>query len=198
MLATRPCPSPDPWIDGCKILDTRLDAPLTAVPGFSTMISVNQIPQGKADSERIGREVTVRRLSSRFWITGDVTSTGAVYARMVIFRDRQFAGVSVSPAVLLQSNLITAHQNRFNRDRFEILYDETFLMDAVNHITATDYLHLQTPLQACVLDMDLTLFFSSASALSVRGNNIGVVWVVQASSNNTYFHGDFRLFYTDF
>ena len=128
------------------------------------MISVNQIPQGKADSERIGREVTVRRLSSRFWITGDVTSTGAVYARMVIFRDRQFAGVSVSPAVLLQSNLITAHQNCFNRDRFEILYDETFLMDAVNHITATDYLHLQTPLQACVLDMDLTLFFSSASA----------------------------------
>lgn len=187
----------DPFLDGLKIVDYQYDIPLTVAPGYSMLGSFCQIARGNQDNQRNGRQVRAQRLCVKFWMTADRLDTGTSYSRVVFVRDRQYTGAVTTPAMVLESLRITSFQNRYNRDRFEILYDETFNMDVTSVEPSGHYHHLMVPLTNVVLDLNMTLTYSGAAGNTIRGNDIFGFFLTEASNNSTYFHGNARLFYDD-
>jgi len=187
----------DVFLSGCKVYDFAFSQPLTPAPGFSAVYSLVQIPRGRDDGQRIGREILVRRILLRYYTTAHQTDPTGPYVRTVVFHDKQFAGVNVPPATVLQSNTITAFQNKYYRDRFNILHDDTYTMSLTNWSGGLDYQHLNQPLMEVVLDLDLIISYTSANGADIRGNNIAMVMPVVSAVNLTQFTCQARVFYED-
>jgi len=190
---------PDPWVPGCKILDVLANHPLAPNPAFTAGLSLNQIPRGKNDGQRTGRQVLIKRMAIKYWMTALDTQLASVYCRLVIFLDRQFTGVGAVPLVVLSQQTLDSFQSPYTRDRFVILYDETHCMDLVNHNGGATGQHLQTPLTNVVLDVDTTLTYKGSAAIDMRGNNLSYFVITEAAGyTNAYLHMTTRLFYVDF
>ena len=190
--------APDPWVPGCKILDVIATGPLAPNPSFTAGLSLNQIARGKNDGQRTGRQVLIRRMAVKYWMTAADTQLASVYCRLVIFIDRQFTGVGAIPLVVLSQQTLESFQSPYTRDRFTIIYDETHTMDLVNHNGGATGQHLQTPLTNVVLDVDLTLTYKGSAGIDMRGNNLSYFIITEAGGyTNAYLHMTARLFYVD-
>lgn len=190
--------TPDPWVPGCKIYDYIGLTPCAPNPGFTSAYSFNQMPRGKSDGQRTGRQVVVRRLAVKYWLTAADTQLVSVYCRLVIFIDRQFTGVGVSPLQVLSQQTLESFQNPFTRDRFTIIYDETHTMDITSIRDAISCHHLQTPLTTAVCDVGLTLTYKGSAGTDARGNNLSYFVITEAGGyTNAYLHLTARLFYED-
>lgn len=189
---------PDPWVPGCKIYDYLHSSPLNPNPGYSSALSLNQMARGKADGQRIGRQVLVRRLAVKYWMTAADTQLTSVYCRLVIFIDRQFTGTGATPTQVLSQQTLQSWQNPYTRDRFSIIYDETHTMDQSSHAGGATSTHIQTPLTTAVIDVDLLLTYKGSLGTDMRGNNLSFVVITEAGGyTNAYLHLTGRLFYED-
>ena len=187
----------DNYLDGCKVFDASGTQPLTPLPGWSGTYSLLQIIRGRDDSQRIGREIFVRRMVFRYYIRADDTDIRAALVRVLIFHDKQYRGVVVTPSNLLQALDITAFQNKYNRDRFKFLYDETHTLSVVGQAAPLDNQHLTTPLVEVVLDLDMLITYGTGGAVDIRGNNVAMVIPTVSTVSLTTLFWTCRVFYED-
>jgi len=187
----------DHYLDGCKVWDYNGNQPLTPAPGYSAIYSFNQISRGREDGQRIGREILIKRMVFRYYIRADDTDVRAPLVRVLIFHDKQFRGAIVPPATILQTNDVTSFQNKYNRDRFRFLYDETHTLSLVGQAGATDNQHLTTPLVEVVLDPNMIITFTTAGGGDIRGNNIAMVMPTVSTVNLTTIFWSCRVYYED-
>lgn len=185
------------FLDGTKVIDFAFSQPLTAAPGYSAVFSLNQVARGKADNQRIGREILAKRLWVSYYARAHETDTIGPYVRPIIFLDKQFRGSIVTPTMVLQTNDVTSPQNVFNRDRFDILSDETLSMSLVNWSGGLVYQHQNSPVKTIVIELDHIITFTQSGGGSMIGNNIGMIMPVVSNTNLTGFWCQSRLFYVD-
>lgn len=155
-----------------------------------TISSINIVPQGTSESERIGRKIWVRRIEANFSCTlaqqqdTDDIGNGDVL-RIIIFLDQQTNGSSATVLEIMQQNQFDAHFNINNKERFKILWDKTVTMN--RRVSGTDGPNRQsTPLVIRYVNYNRNMygkgisvdFDSSTGAVSeMRTNNIGFLYI---------------------
>lgn len=119
-----------------KVIDSG--AITTAVSTTPVSTAVNLIAAGSDFNQRIGRKVCIKSLYIRGRIytqrAKPYSSSGEASAqtgRLIILWDEQPNGTLIAAGDVLTSNDTIAHLNINSRDRFKVLHDKTYAVDAL-------------------------------------------------------------------
>jgi len=109
-----------------KFFDTIVAGTALAITGVITSPSLNLVPQGITESQRIGRKITIKGITIRFLtqFNNGTAQTGEVL-RIMVVHDKQNNGAAA--AVTITDVLETASEGSFNnlanKSRFTTLMD---------------------------------------------------------------------------
>lgn len=190
-----------------KFLDTvRADATL-ALAGAVIDDSLNHIPQGNTESERIGRKVVIRGLRLKGRIknspTTAQTTTDQRY-RIIVYCDKQANGATAVVTDILETAVIDSFRNLANVQRFQILYDKTknMIMPAVAQTAAGTFTTYSCEYgQQFSMKLNLPIEFDNSATTgvitSIRSNNIGLLAMCSTNDNPPVFAYTVRIRYSD-
>ncbi len=163
--------------------------------------SMNLIPQGTTERQRIGRKCTVRAIDWRYdvGLATSISTDADDVVRIILFVDRQANGATAAVLDILETADYQQHYNLANRGRFRFLMDRTISIapvaaggngtsqdSFVRHIAGRFTMYLNLPIE----------FNSTTGALGeIRSNNIGVLFISK-SSNRSDFRSFMRLRFT--
>lgn len=187
-----------------KFHDVNLDDAVVAGGGVVTP-TVNIIPQGVTESERIGRKCTIKSINWRGTITlpevdAAVTPGNTEYLRVILYLDKQCNGATAATTDLLESADIYSFRNLANSSRFTFLLDklhvlnyQTLASDGAGVVSSAAVARQFTLYKKC----DIPIEFSSTTGAigEIRSNNIGVLLL--CSSGTASFYSKFRLRFSD-
>jgi hypothetical protein len=108
-----------------KFVD-QLSQATILTPSDSSFIApklINGIASGSSASQRIGRKVTVTKVSARGTWRMNAASTGGSPLRVVIFYDKQSNGALATETDMMNEDTYHSFNNLSNRDRFVVLAD---------------------------------------------------------------------------
>ncbi len=173
-----------------KFHDVDLDDAVVSGTGTVTA-TINIIPQGVTESQRIGRKCTLRRMGWRYSIElpeADAVATppesGTV--RMILFIDKQANGATAAVLDLLETATIQSFRNLANSGRFTFLCDK--LHNLNYHNLASDNAGVVSAARTrfeftFFTKLDLPIEFSSTTGAigEIRSNNLGVLLISSAT-----------------
>lgn len=178
----------------------------TAPPAGLITDTLNSIPQGTNESERIGRRAVVKKIQCKFHITLPAFSATSNIGRwdvvrVIFYLDKQCNGQAATVLNILETADFQAFNNLASRDRFVKLYDKSFSMAiagaAGDFGASAGYTAPKVINRTFYKSCDIPIEFNSPTGglSSIRSNNIGVLLI----SENGYcdFEGKFRLRFTD-
>lgn len=90
------------------------------------VLPLTTIPQGVAETQRVGERVQVKQIEIRGHFTNNYMAAGAL--RMIVFRDKQLNsvfGAQATPATVLQVTRTNSLYLYDNIDRWEVYSDQT-------------------------------------------------------------------------
>lgn len=143
--------------------------------------SLNLIPQGTTESERIGRKCTLKTISIKGQTIKAATTTvngTADRVRWIIYLDTQTNGGAATVLNILETADIESFRNLAESSRFKILYDRTIATNC--HAGSGDagedfgrYVYNFNFNKRC----NIPLEFSSTTGVitELRSNNIGIL-----------------------
>lgn len=113
-----------------KFFDTAIDATFSQI-GAVVNFSLNAIPQGTGESQRIGRQCTIVRISINYsTTTGSATDfLDGSAQRLIVYLDTQTNGKLPNVVDILDTRDLTSFYNVAKTDQFRILYDKTWNMN---------------------------------------------------------------------
>jgi len=166
-----------------KFLDTvGISTPTPA--GLVNPGSLNLIPQGVTESERVGRKCTIRQVTVRACLnlqpTTDQTDTSDT-SRIIVFLDKQANGAVAVPSDILEQAALASYFNLENSSRFVILVNKFFPINTTaagtgvgGNSTADNTIFWQWG-KRCNIPVE---FSGVTGAIGeVRSNNIGILTV---------------------
>ncbi len=189
-----------------KFHDTLISNTLfTQAGAVLTNGSLNEIPQGVEESQRIGRKVVVKSLQMKAKIFLANASNGATSQlyRVIIFQDKQANGAAAVVLDILEQASTLSFRNLANSSRFKIWYDET------KHINSTAaagngttnvfsenfrYLQLHIPMNV-PLEFDNTA--ATGAIATIRSNNLGLLVMMQEAAEDVFIQTTIRLRFSD-
>lgn len=147
--------------------------------------SVNLIPQGVEEKERIGRKCTLKHLSWKYDIdlpvrdAVGVPSNGDV-VRVIVFVDKQANGATAVTTDILETAQYQSFYNLANQNRFRILCDKT---TAINYDSlASDGAGVVSQAEVTrsytfnkTLNLPIEFSSTTGAITEIRSNNIGVL-----------------------
>ncbi len=151
--------------------------------------SINLVPQGIAENQRIGRKIQVRSIACRWWynlpILQDQADIGSGDTlRIIVFLDRQANGANAAVTDILETAQIESYLNLANKNRFQILMDRKFTLN--RQVAVTDGTNQSTtPLfqfnTQWYNKYNIPVEFdSTAGAITeVRSNNFAMLYISQ-------------------
>lgn len=192
-----------------KFLDGFSGVVTSKSTGEIVLLSHNIVPQGTAQSSRIGRKITIRSLDVRGGMI--LPSTGLTddmdnRLRIVFYIDTQTNGASATvpeifrplPSIGVVS--IFSFYELSNESRFQIIYDETFDFP----IGAIDLLGENAPISqsfAFSCNLDLPIEYDATATTGAIGtqrtNNIGSLVIAEQGAVLPSIGYGFRIQYTD-
>lgn len=95
---------------------------------------IPNIAQGTGESERIGRQITIKTLQLRCIYRNDVTNTNTQTAagiRILCILDKQANGTEIGPSDVLETTEYLSYLNLVNRHRFTVLMDKYFQLNSM-------------------------------------------------------------------
>ncbi len=110
-----------------KFFDLDLDDSVIASTGL-VLDSINEIAQGTAENQRIGRKATITKIQWRYNILLSNTQNEADTAdivRVIMYLDKQCNGVTAALLDVLETADYQSFLNLANSQRFRILMDKT-------------------------------------------------------------------------
>lgn len=152
--------------------------------------SINKVPQGTTESNRIGRKIWIRRIECNFTASlpklqdTDDIGDGDIL-RIIIFVDRQTNGAPATVPEILDESSFNSHYNMNNRERFTFLWDKLVVINRM--VSGTDGPNRQsTPKVNKHVSFNRNMygkgisvdFDASTGAVSeMRTNNIGMLYI---------------------
>ncbi len=171
-----------------KFHDLEIDDAIIASGGVITD-TVNVIPQGVTEVQRIGRKCTIRSI---FWrgqlslaaaeLQGNPSSGERV--RLIMYLDKQCNGATATALGILETVGVDNYRNLANSGRFSILYDHTVVLNlqslshhADNSFSWAGVKRNFSFMKKCSIPIE---FDNTTGAISeVRSNNIGILIVAE-------------------
>ncbi len=169
-----------------KFHDVALDDAVVAVGGNVTA-TINVIPQGVTEVQRIGRKCTIRSVHWKYRV--DLPEVDAVASpntidevRVVLYLDRQANGATAAATDILETATIRSFRNLANSGRFMILMDRlhvinwgTLASDNAGVVSSAEVVREYSFNKKC----EFPLEFSGANGTidEIRSNNLGVLLV---------------------
>jgi len=172
-----------------KYLDTSTAT--TAFAAAGTIVStLNAIPQGATDQERIGNKCQLRNINSTMLIAipSQVTAAaGDAIFRAIYYIDYQANGAAAAVTDILKTAAWNSHRNMNQVDRFKILSDKTWVFMPLRGPGAdasVDYFAVKK----FSWKGNLPLFFSGATGAitELKSNNIGVLLISNSTTIPTH------------
>ncbi len=163
-----------------KFVDTVL---LNQVPTTAGLVipSLNVVPQGNGESERIGRKVTIKSISirARFNIEGaDSAVDGTRTLRFILYQDTQTNGAAATVGAILQTPNYLSFRQLDNTGRFRLLEDKYHTL----RITASESLLLSfntSKVFGVFKKMNTPIEYDNSatdgSIATQRSNNFGII-----------------------
>ncbi len=168
-----------------KFLDTAKGLTVFALAGVVFDESLNIIPQGSTESNRVGRKVVVKHIHFRGLVQSGVATTASttdqVY-RIIVYCDKQTNGAVAAVTDILESATVLSHYNLANSGRFRILYDQMrgLPINAMAQTAAGTFTSVATDFKweiklrvSIPLEFDNT--FADGRLTTIRSNNIGII-----------------------
>ncbi len=166
-----------------KFFDVNLDDAVVAA-GSNIVDSVNEIPQGVTESQRIGRTCRIKSIFWRFFLTLPTQDAVAVppsgdAVRVIMYLDKQCNGAVASSAVLLTTATIESFRNLAENHRFVFLFDRvitvnyrTLASDGAAVVSSNNVRQWYTMYKKC--DIPIEYNSTTGAITEIRSNNIGV------------------------
>lgn len=189
-----------------KYLDGTYDQTDINIAG-SINASINLIPQGTTQSERIGRRVVVKKIIVKYSITlneSDSSTTTNDYLRFIVYQDKQCNGAAATAAnilALIGGHGVLSNRNLSNSARFKILKDQKTAITSEASIyqeVATNLVNMEKiKWEEFYLECNIPLEFDSTTGAitEIRSNNIGYLLISDGGLIDV--SSTFRIRYTD-
>lgn len=165
-----------------KFIDLDIDDSSISASG-TVFNSVNLIPQGTTESERIGRKCTIKKIGWRFRVhlPAGTIQTGLNTARIIMFLDKQCNGATAAVLNILETADFQSFRNLTETGRFRILMDRTYDMNysaGMGNGTSNDTVGIACS-DTLYKDVNIPLEFSSTTGAitEIRSNNIGILTI---------------------
>lgn len=152
-----------------------------ATTGTILNASLNLIPQNTTESGRIGRKVLLKNIYIHGMVilptTNDENSTSDIL-RLIFYIDKQANGATATVADILTSTDFRSFRNLSNTERFVILKDKFYDINAMSQASVTaqttgDYAyHIKMYKK---LDLPVEFSGTTGAITEIKSNNIGVL-----------------------
>ncbi len=107
-----------------KFFDTVVAGTALATTGVITSPSLNIVPQGTIESQRVGRKMVIKKIGIRFLAQfNSGTAESAEVLRIIVVLDRQANGATFAITDVLETASEGSFNNMANKNRFTILMD---------------------------------------------------------------------------
>ncbi len=182
-----------------------LDIDDTPVPSAGAITdSVNKIPQGVTEVQRVGRKCVIKQISWRFEIqltaTAVATETSDI-VRVLLYLDKQCNGATAAIGEILETADYQSFNNLANKSRFRTLMDRTYAITctAGSGRGSTDTLSYgeSTLVDDFYKKCNIPIEFdaSNGAITEIKSNNIGVLLI--SKDDNPNFRSKMRLRFAD-
>jgi len=169
--------------------------------------SLNLVPQGTGEEDRIGRKFTIKKLSLNLQLhlpstTSENDMTDAI--RFIVYHDKQCNGAAATPGGdgdvtgILQDLRVTSFNRLNNKNRFRILCSKTFAMAATaggNETGTASGAMFETHEFHIDCNIPIEMSATTGAITNVRSNNIGVLYL--SNNGNIQVTYDTRIRYSD-
>lgn len=167
--------------------------------------SINLIPQGVTESQRIGRKCTIKAIQWKGSIrlaefVGSSLQPGMVL-RMMVLMDKQCNGAAPTVTGVLETAHIYSYLNLVNSGRFKVLSDKTYRMDSktsAGNGAANDNSSTRQPFnfyKKCNIPLE---FDGATGAITeIRSNNLFILLIGEGIQDNMSLESKIRLRFTD-
>lgn len=167
--------------------------------------SINLIPQGEEQSERIGRKVTIKSIEWNFGISrvAVIDATAPVSrdaVRLILYIDKQCNGAAAPILEILQTAFFRSYPKIANEKRFLFLHDETIdlgydlLASDASNAFSSPAVQLNFKISKKV-DFDIEFDDAEVGIEQVMSNNIGVLSITSGGQASLLSYT--RIRYTD-
>ncbi len=187
-----------------KFHDVNLDDVSVSSSGTVTP-TINIIPIGTGESDRIGRKCTITAVNWKFRLDLPIRDALALPAdleevRVVLFLDKQCNGATAAVLDLIETADVRSYRNLSNSGRFVFLHDKIYSLnynnlasDGAGLVSSTQKSMSLSVYKKCNIPIE---YNSTAGAITeIRSNNLGVLLI---SANATVgFESRFRLRFSD-
>ncbi len=165
-----------------KFHELAIDDALVATAGTITP-SINIIPQGVDENERIGRKLTIVKILWRIRVVLEATTVAAETSdqvRLIVFLDKQANGAPATVTDILQSANVQAFNNLSNKGRFRTLMDREYAVVIKCGGTSAAGVHQfgeDVIVDSWFKDVNIPIEYSGTTGViaQIRSNNIGVL-----------------------
>ncbi len=176
-----------------KFLDVDSDRPNIAAAGnIQNGGTINIIPQGVLETERIGRKVTIRSINWRWTLnlnpsSGGDLSLGADVVRVILYLDRQCNGSTATTVLILESANFQSFNNLANKSRFRILMDRVYTLNSpagAGNGTANDtgpVIINDSLYKKCNIPIEFDNSLSTGVLSTIRSNNLGILLISESA-----------------
>lgn len=186
-----------------KFFDGVKTSTASATGGAIASASLNLIPEGTTQSERIGRKCTVRKihLDGSMRIPASTANTSADdIVRVMLYQDKQANGATATVANILQSAAWNSFRNMTEVGRFNILKNKVVTINSMgsggngtSNFTLPRTVHWKININ-CNIPLE---FNNTTGAITeIRSNNIGVL-VISEQGDAVYSYR-WRIRYSDY
>ncbi len=146
--------------------------------------SLNLIPQGVTESERVGRKCTIKKIAFRGALILRASTTSAAtssLSRVMLVQDKQANGAVPVVTDILETAGVLSWNNLANSGRFKVLMDEFMSFKAAGAAAsgAAFVFSEDRKMLSCYKEVTLPLEFSSTTGAitEIRSNNLLLVTI---------------------
>ncbi len=171
-----------------KFHDVALDDAVVAVGGNITA-TINIIPQGVTEIQRIGRKCTIRSVHWKYRVdlpeVQDASTPNTIdEVRVIMYMDKQANGAAAVATDILETATIRSFRNLANSGRFNILMDRLHVinwMTLASHGFAADTFDQAEVVREYSFNKkcEIPIEFNAGAGIisEIRSNNLGVLLV---------------------
>lgn len=186
-----------------KYFDTKKAATSAGVAGTIFDDSLNEVPQGAGESDRVGRKITVTDVLLKGLLTtgsGTVAASIADTYRIILYLDKQCNGATAAATDILEGVVdINAFRNLEEGGRFRILSDSIIEGGPLTNAGGTAATVDRYQCFHIYKSVKIPIEFNGATGAiaEIRSNNIGVLVVSAGANAGTTLSYTARIRYTD-
>lgn len=184
-----------------KFHDVSAGSTAATLTGVFAGRSLNLIPQGTSESERIGRKCLIKKINMRGSILlANATANNACQnrIRIIVYQDKQANGADITATTdLLETAAIDSYRNLANSMRFKVLYDKTMACNCTCADGTETFEYIKNWSFNRRVNIPLEFSSTTGAISELRSNNIGVLFIQESTAPNAILKYQARLRFSD-